>query len=148
MRVAALYDIHRNLPAQETVLEEIREANVDHLVVGGDAVPGPLPRESLMCLLHLMFLRNLFTGTARLQCSNKWREGISQESRKSIDRGTKKKHGQQADLMKAAAPQAPLPHPIGLTSRRMSEGHSFGGPQTCSRSHPSGSVRILTFARC
>jgi predicted phosphodiesterase len=51
MRVAAIYDIHANLPALEAVLEEIREAKVDYLVVGGDVVPGPLPRETLMCLM-------------------------------------------------------------------------------------------------
>jgi predicted phosphodiesterase len=53
MRVAAIYDIHGNLPALEAVLREIREEKVDHLVVGGDVVPGPLPKETLMCLLNL-----------------------------------------------------------------------------------------------
>ena len=53
MRVAALYDIHGNLPALEAVLEEIRQANVDHVVVGGDVLPGPMPRESLACLRGL-----------------------------------------------------------------------------------------------
>jgi putative phosphoesterase len=53
MRVAALYDIHGNLPALEAVLQEIRQAEVDHVVVGGDVVPGPMPRETLMCLLNL-----------------------------------------------------------------------------------------------
>jgi Icc-related predicted phosphoesterase len=41
MRVAALYDIHGNLPALEAVLQDIRQANVDQIVVGGDVVPGP-----------------------------------------------------------------------------------------------------------
>src|SRR5215475_12254137 len=53
MRVAALYDIHGNLPALEAVLEELRQANVDQIVVGGDVVPGPMPRESLQRLLDL-----------------------------------------------------------------------------------------------
>ena len=53
MRVAAVYDIHGNLPALEAVLEEIREAKVDQILVGGDVVPGPLPKESLRCLLDL-----------------------------------------------------------------------------------------------
>jgi len=51
MRVAALYDIHGNLPALEAVLDDVRRANVDHVVVGGDVVPGPMPRETLACLL-------------------------------------------------------------------------------------------------
>ena len=53
MRVAALYDIHGNLPALEAVLHDIRQADVDHVVVGGDVIPGPMPHETLACLLDL-----------------------------------------------------------------------------------------------
>ncbi len=53
MRVAALYDIHANLPALEAVLQDIHQAEVDHVVVGGDVLPGPMPRETLTCLLGL-----------------------------------------------------------------------------------------------
>ena len=53
MRVAAIYDIHANLPALEAVLEEIRQAEADHIVVGGDVFPGPMPRETIRCLLDL-----------------------------------------------------------------------------------------------
>jgi putative phosphoesterase len=53
MRVAAISDIHGNLPALEAVLEEIEHAGVDQIVVGGDVVPGPMPRETLACLLEL-----------------------------------------------------------------------------------------------
>ena len=52
-RVAAIYDIHGNLPALEAVLPEIRQAGVDRIVVGGDVVPGPMPREALALLLQL-----------------------------------------------------------------------------------------------
>ncbi|HEY2615517.1 MAG TPA: metallophosphoesterase family protein [Chthoniobacterales bacterium] len=53
MRVAAIYDIHGNLPALEVVLEEIRQAKVDQVIVGGDVLPGPMPRETLRRLLAL-----------------------------------------------------------------------------------------------
>lgn len=53
MRVAAIYDIHGNLPALEAVLQDIRQAKVDHIVVGGDVIPGPMPGETLACLLGL-----------------------------------------------------------------------------------------------
>jgi len=52
-RVAALYDIHANLPALEAVLRDVREAGIDNIVVGGDVVPGPMPHETLACLLDL-----------------------------------------------------------------------------------------------
>jgi putative phosphoesterase len=53
MRVAAIYDIHGNAPALEAVLRDIRDAAIDHLIVGGDVVLGPLPRETLACLMDV-----------------------------------------------------------------------------------------------
>ncbi len=53
MRVAALYDIHGNLPALEAVLDEVRAAGADEIVVGGDVYPGPMANEALACLLDL-----------------------------------------------------------------------------------------------
>lgn len=53
MRVAALYDIHGNLPALEAVLDEVRREHVDQVVVGGDVLPGPMPRECLDALRNL-----------------------------------------------------------------------------------------------
>jgi len=47
VRVAALYDLHGNLPALDAVLEEVRVAEVDAIVSGGDVVWGPLPGETL-----------------------------------------------------------------------------------------------------
>ncbi len=53
MRVAALYDIHSNLPALEAVLQEVRRIGVDLIVIGGDVVPGPMPRETIGALRDL-----------------------------------------------------------------------------------------------
>lgn len=53
MRVAALYDIHGNLPALEAALADVRRAGVDLVVVGGDVLPGPMPRECLELLQGL-----------------------------------------------------------------------------------------------
>ena len=55
MSVAALYDIHGNLPALEAVLDEIgrRQPAVDRLIVGGDVMPGPMVRECLDRLRNL-----------------------------------------------------------------------------------------------
>ncbi|MGH3031489.1 MAG: metallophosphoesterase family protein, partial [Gaiellaceae bacterium] len=51
MRVAALYDIHGNLPALEAVLADLERVTPDLVVVGGDTVFGPFPRETLRALL-------------------------------------------------------------------------------------------------
>lgn len=53
MRVAVLCDIHGNLPALEAVLQEVHDAHVDHVVIGGDVLPGPMPRETLARLVEL-----------------------------------------------------------------------------------------------
>src|SRR5438477_1456645 len=53
MRVAALYDVHGNLPALEAVLDEVHHAHVDRVIVGGDVVVGPMSRETLGRLLNL-----------------------------------------------------------------------------------------------
>jgi putative phosphoesterase len=50
-RVAALYDIHGNLPALEAVLDDVRAANVDLIVAGGDILPGPMSTDVLHRLL-------------------------------------------------------------------------------------------------
>jgi putative phosphoesterase len=47
VHVAALYDIHGNLPALEAVLEEVERERVDTIVVGGDIAAGPFPKETV-----------------------------------------------------------------------------------------------------
>ena len=51
MRVAALYDVHGNLPALAAVLADPRCAAADVVVCGGDLCAGPMPVEAL----RLMF---------------------------------------------------------------------------------------------
>jgi putative phosphoesterase len=50
LRVAALYDIHGNLPALDAVLAQV---DADVVVVGGDTVAGPVPAETLERLRSL-----------------------------------------------------------------------------------------------
>ena len=45
MRVAAISDIHGNLPALEAVLADIEREGVDTVVVVGDTISGPWPAE-------------------------------------------------------------------------------------------------------
>jgi len=51
VRVAALYDIHGNLPALEAALAAVDEAGADLIVAGGDVALGPMPCETLERLL-------------------------------------------------------------------------------------------------
>jgi predicted phosphodiesterase len=59
VRVAALYDVHGNLPALEAVLADPRCRDVDALVCGGDLCAGPMPVEvlGLMEEHHAVFVR-------------------------------------------------------------------------------------------
>ena len=66
MRVAALYDIHGNLPALDAVLEDIRQVGVDRIVVGGDVLPGPMPRETMARLLELNIPTQFIYGNGDL----------------------------------------------------------------------------------
>ena len=47
MRVAALYDVHANLPALDAVLAEVERERVDAIVLGGDCIHGPQPAETM-----------------------------------------------------------------------------------------------------
>jgi predicted phosphodiesterase len=62
MRVAALYDIHGNLPALEAVLREIDVAEVDRIVVGDDVLPGPMPKEAIALLTPLPLPTTFISG--------------------------------------------------------------------------------------
>src|SRR5512132_3181273 len=53
MRVAALYDVHANLPALEAALSAVEADNPDLILVGGDVAWGPLPGETIDRLLAL-----------------------------------------------------------------------------------------------
>jgi len=53
VRVAALYDIHANLPALEAVLAAVEQEQPDLIVLGGDVAAGPLPRPTIERLLAL-----------------------------------------------------------------------------------------------
>ena len=46
MRIAAIYDIHGNAPALESVIEDVAAEQIDHFVIGGDVVSGPMPKEN------------------------------------------------------------------------------------------------------
>jgi predicted phosphodiesterase len=74
MRVAALYDVHGNLPALEAVLADPRLVAADLIVSGGDLVAGPMPSACFDRLVGLgsrvVFLR----GNADRNVANRGEE--------------------------------------------------------------------------
>jgi predicted phosphodiesterase len=80
MRVAALYDIHGNLPALEAVLAEVEYAGIDKFVVGGDVAAGPLPRETIEALMALAPRARFVRGNADREIVESFDEG-----RKSLE---------------------------------------------------------------
>jgi putative phosphoesterase len=62
--VAALYDIHGNLPALDAVLTELRAEPPDAVVVGGDVCAGPMPAEVLAVLRELPWPVHWLRGNA------------------------------------------------------------------------------------
>ncbi len=88
MRIAAIYDIHGNLPALETVLDEIRRENVDQIVVGGDVLPGPMPRETIRTLLKLdtptKFIRGNGDRAVLARLRGEETSGLPEQARKAI----------------------------------------------------------------
>jgi putative phosphoesterase len=61
LHVAALYDVHGNLPALEAVLDEV---DADLILVGGDVAAGPWPSETLERLRGLGDRARFIRGNA------------------------------------------------------------------------------------
>src|SRR5689334_20699022 len=66
MKVAALYDVHGNLPALDAVLVEVARCGAERLVIGGDVVPGPMPSETLERLRSLELPVDFIVGNGEL----------------------------------------------------------------------------------
>jgi predicted phosphodiesterase len=78
MRVAALYDVHGNLPALEAVLEEVEREQPDAIVFGGDIIAGPMPRETLERATSLGEKAHLIRGNAD-RIALEFRRGLRSE---------------------------------------------------------------------
>jgi putative phosphoesterase len=72
MRIAALFDIHGNLPALEAVLAEVRRSRADVIVVGGDLVPGPMPRDALAALFDFGLPLHFIHGNGESAALAEW----------------------------------------------------------------------------
>lgn len=66
MRVAALHDVHGNLPALEAVLADVQREGVDQIVFGGDVAAGLLPTETIERLMELPSARFVMGNADRI----------------------------------------------------------------------------------
>lgn len=79
MKIAALYDIHGNLPALNALLEELADIQPDVVVIGGDIVSGPMPAQTLECLLQ-------YPGSIRWLRGNGDREVVTAFDKQPLNR--------------------------------------------------------------
>ena len=63
-RVAAIYDIHGNLPALDAVLREVDRHGVELILVGGDVAAGPMPGQTIERLIELGDRATFIRGNA------------------------------------------------------------------------------------
>ena len=66
MRLAALCDVHGNLPALEAVLADVERARVDQIVFGGDVAAGLLPVETIERLMQIPDARFVMGNADRI----------------------------------------------------------------------------------
>lgn len=86
MRIAALYDIHGNLPALDAVLKDLAVRDVDLIVVGGDFVWGPQPSETLNRLQELADRCLFIRGNTEREVTGRYglREGLDAATADSV----------------------------------------------------------------
>jgi predicted phosphodiesterase len=75
LRVAALYDIHGNIPALEAVLAEVVAGAADSFVVGGDVAAGPFPPETIERLMQLELPARFVMGNADRELIDSFERG-------------------------------------------------------------------------
>jgi putative phosphoesterase len=93
LTVAALYDVHGNLPALEAVLAEVEHERPDVVLFGGDLVWGPWPRETLELALSL--------GERTLFVRGNWERGLFETEEASAVWTREQLTAEQCDLVRS-----------------------------------------------
>jgi len=81
MRAAVLCDIHGNAAALDAVLAEATREGVDAFVIGGDAVSGPMPCETLELLMALDGPVHLVRGNGDREIVESYDQGLTEIER-------------------------------------------------------------------
>lgn len=103
MKIAALYDIHGNLPALNAVAEELKVVRPDMIVIGGDIVSGPMPIQTLELLFQLdiktHFIRGNNDREEVLAYDGKLTSKMSEKGREKIEWVAKQLARPQRDFL-------------------------------------------------
>jgi predicted phosphodiesterase len=97
--VAGLYDIHGNLPALEAVLGEVPDEAL--IVIGGDFVGGPWPRETMDRLRELGDRCRWLRGNADREAAADVQVGMSEEARRSLEWSAKQLRPEQRSFIRS-----------------------------------------------
>jgi len=112
MRIAALYDIHGNLPALDAAIAAARADGVDRIVVGGDVFPGPLSIEALERLLDLDIPCQFIRGNGDRAVLETWQgkepAGIPAQVRPTLRWHAGQLDAAHANLMEQWPPTLPV----------------------------------------
>ena len=83
-RIAALYDVHGNLPTVDAVLSDLKRVRPDLVVVGGDVAADPMPVEVLDRLGALgegvRFVRGNADREVVAAYGGDWRDAVSDDA--------------------------------------------------------------------
>src|SRR5436853_1876310 len=105
MRIAAIYDIHGNLPALEAVLQDIADAAVDRIIVGGDVIPGPMPAETLASLLNVKTPTDFIYGNGEVavlqQIAGEQPAGVPEQFRPIVEWTAAQLNPEQEEVLRA-----------------------------------------------
>jgi predicted phosphodiesterase len=74
-KLAALYDVHGNLPALEAALNDAHVAGCDEYVFGGDVASGYMPSETLSLLMSLQTHARFVMGNGDRELVRLWDGG-------------------------------------------------------------------------
>jgi Calcineurin-like phosphoesterase len=85
MRVAAIYDVHANLPALQAVLAEVAAFDPDLIVFGGDLFDGPMPRETIQLVRRVVQRRFVRGNGERLLLEHYARDGPPPGEKEAAD---------------------------------------------------------------
>ena len=113
MRIAALYDIHGNLPALDAVLAEVEVIAPDAIVIGGDVAPGGMPAETIDRLRDLGERARFVMGNGDRELVEAFDEGtrvedVEDEFRRLTAWGASRLDRAQRDFLASFAPVVSL----------------------------------------